>query len=299
MKILLANPNENRAEWLALRAGKIGASQAAQVLGFDEHRSPLQAWMQIKGKDEQPDTEAMWAGRTFEKACAEAWAERERKMVHPTPGLLQHERLTWLIGTPDFLFNGFDKPGVGVLECKWLNQFAEGDWLGQPPLKYLVQLNLYLELTGLDEGALAAVFGGQKLHSVRVVKDEILIQNVLEALEEWHEKYIVGDTPPNPRGEDVSAWIKLNPRDSGEIIQLDDGELPMVEELERVRAEKSNCEKREEELKAWVATRLGTATAGVFSNGLAVTFKAQTTNHKAKKAYTTQTRVLRITRNFR
>lgn len=315
MKILLQDPQANRQEWLALRAGKIGASQAAQVLGFSETRSPLEAWLQIMGKDEQPDSETMWAGRMFEKACAEAWSLREKIIIAPSPGLLEHPHYPWLVGTPDFLYDKLasepstrdalqraaeaalpSDPTRGVLEVKWLNTWAEADWIAQPPLPYVIQLQLYLELAGLDEGTLAVVFGGQRLHSVRLVKDEILIGQMLESLEEWHAKYILGNTPPPPRGEDVSAWIKLNPRDSGEIVALDDGERPLIEELEAVRSAKSAAEKRENELKAILAARCGDASAALCSDGYGITFRAQDVNHRAKEAYTSTSRVMRVTR---
>lgn len=300
MKILLANAEAGSPEWQAIRRERraVGCSQLAQCLGLDPHRSPLEAFMDISGLTPKRDTESMWAGRTFERACAEVWAERNGRELLSSPGLLEHERLPWLLGTPDFLYRT-KSGGLGVLETKWLNEFAESGFEGgQPPLSYYSQVQGYLSLADeFEESTLVAMFGGQRLRAYPLPRDPLYIMEVEESISEWYAKHILAGKPPDPRGEDLALWAKLHPKDTGEIVQLDDGERHLVQELEQVRAMKSAAEKRETTLKAILAARVGDASAALCRDGYGITYKSHDEEHQAKPAQTLTKRVMRITKN--
>lgn len=288
MKVLLENPNENRDEWTRIRKERrmLGASTAADVLGLS-NRSPLEAWMSVTGRNEaMQDNQRLQGGRFLEEGIARWWAFDSGATLLPSPGMVEHPRMPFMACTPDFLYLEKNKGG---LEVKNRDRAAIDDWSAGPPLKEMTQLQLYLEACELEEGEFAVCFGGNKLHRYKVVRDEVYLDAVCERLTEWYERHIVKDVaPPMTTGNDEErrAFLRLYPKDSGEIKAIEDPELiQLVHDWRERDAVAKAAEKEAKAMKATLMSYADTASYLALPDGTGISFKAHEVHHEAKDAW--------------
>ncbi len=51
---LVSTKNLSRAEWLSVRGGGIGSSDAAVAVGISPYKSPLELWLEKTGRQAAP-----------------------------------------------------------------------------------------------------------------------------------------------------------------------------------------------------------------------------------------------------
>lgn len=293
MKVLLSNPEAERARWLEMRKGKISASVAAAVLGEDPNLTPLGAWLRITGREEpMKDNSRLKAGRRFERPTAEWWAEEREAELMPSPGLIAHEKHDWLVGTPDFMYRAGGQDGV--LEVKNYSDWAKDEWLSGVPLPQMTQLQLYLEMCGLERGEFAVCFGQGELIPFTVIRDDNYVGTAIEALEAWKHLHLDRDDPPPAVGRtgEVRALARLHPSENGERVVFDDSVAAAAVAMEQARRDRLEAEKTEEQLKAIVVQAIGDASFGVMPDGTGYHWQYQEVNYPPQPARTVQKRVL-------
>lgn len=233
------------------------------------------------------------AGRYLEDGIARWWADDQQAKLIETPGLLIDPDRPWLIGTPDF---GAIRNGQTiVLEVKNVDRQFKDRWLTGAPNDYLVQIQLYMHLWGLDQGEFAVCFGGNELVPRVETKNEVLLDEVLSALEEWHERHIVGDTPPpmEPTEESMRAWRKLHPKDNGRTIVLPPSFDEAAAGLAELELEAKRIDSQISAIKASVMEAIGDNTFGMLGDGSGWSFKTSTIHEKPREARTREQRTLR------
>jgi len=135
-------PITSREDWLALRAGNIGASEISALFGANQFKTHLQLWAEKSGQipAEGPSSQIMERGLIFEPAVAKAVS-----VLRPDWKLTQNTEYfasaQWRLGaTPDYLAYCPKRGSVGVLQTKFiaLPQYEE-KWQDGPPLGYVLQ----------------------------------------------------------------------------------------------------------------------------------------------------------------
>ena len=223
-------------EWHAFRRQRITASQdVPAILGLGPtagcFTSPLAVYTRLKeaaewdGLDhELADTEdaahLQWGNRT-EKMNAEWYEEDSGLSVLLHPGTCQHDQYKWLGGTPDGLItenglavaDGIVPREAGLLEMKaptigGRKKYAAMEE-GEAPLAGQVQLQLGMEMLGLDWGVLSAIVQPKRLQ-IDVLRDQRLIDATVEALCRWYDNHILQDLgPPEPTALDIDRKALL------------------------------------------------------------------------------------------
>lgn len=167
----------SKALWLAARTNSIGASEAAAVLGCSEWEKPDDVLAQKVNGQTKQETPPMRAGRIFETAIAEYWAEGigARLLVAQTWSLYRHPRLPFVHASPDrFALLSGERVTV---QCKRVNPKKMEKWLKAVPIEYAVQVQH--EQFVLNEepehrvkrGYIAADFGGADVLSFEIAPD--------------------------------------------------------------------------------------------------------------------------------
>jgi predicted phage-related endonuclease len=159
----------------------------------------------------------------------------------------------------------------------------------------MTQLQLYLELMGLDQGSFAVCFGSSELLPFNIVRDPSYTGAVIEALAAWKRAYIDTDSPPPAEGcfpGDVKLYTKLHPNENGERIILDDEGVTAAAQLETTRNKRIALEKEEAGLKTILLGKIGDASYAVMPDGSGYHWQCQTINHAQKDAWTEERRVL-------
>lgn len=209
---LLASPGVSEDEWHGLRAGGIGGSDVAAILGMDRWRSPLHVWQAKMGRPDQGDSEAAKWGRRLEGVIADAFAEESGLTILPEVGTLAHKDEPRMRANIDRLVLA-DPPGTAPmplpvaradnaapLECKNRSERRASEWNDDVPDQPALQAHWYLAVTGYSHAWVAALLGGNRLRYYRLQRDQELIDHLVEHCMRWWDEHVATGNPPRPDG---------------------------------------------------------------------------------------------------
>jgi putative phage-type endonuclease len=173
---------QNTPEWKELRKTKIGASDAAPILGISPYKTAYRLWQEKLGLvQENFPNYAMQRGVQLE--------EEARLQLESITGLFFlpvvrfHDSIEWMIASLD----GIDAEGKFIAEIKCPNRkdhiMAQE---GKIPDKYYPQLQHQLEVCQLDVNYYFS-FDGKEGALVKVFRDDVFIQKMLQRENEFWE----------------------------------------------------------------------------------------------------------------
>ena len=272
----------NREEWLTVRKGGIGSSDAGAAVGLNPYQSPLELWMIKTGRDgglpkvdANDETSPMYWGTLLEPIVAAHYTKRSGNRVRRINAVLQHpdRDKAWMLANIDREVVGAGD--VQILECKTAGEFGARLWRDGVPEYVVCQVQHQLAVTGKAAADVCVLICGQEIRIYRIERDEALIARLIE-LERQFWRYVEMDVPPPADGSD-SADIALRclyPHDSGNTLDLtQDRDLSATfADLVAVRDEIAHREKIEAELRQKIQQRMADASRAVFETG-AVSFK--------------------------
>jgi putative phage-type endonuclease len=168
-----------REDWLDLRRGSIGGSDAAAIVGLNEFSSPYTVWADKMGLlPDKEDSEAMRQGRDLEQYVAERFEEATGKRV-------KRSNYTWYNTDYPFAHATVDRVVIGEdagLECKTTSilnphRFADGDY----PANYYVQCQHYMAVTGKSRWYLAVLVLNKGFYWYCIERDQQEIDALMAA----------------------------------------------------------------------------------------------------------------------
>jgi putative phage-type endonuclease len=217
---------QTQVEWLRARKSGIGASEMAAVMGEDEFTTPLQVYAgKISAEVEvQAPSEAAEIGNILEGLVARMYCERSRRRVETEQKwtLRRHPQHRFLIASLDAtVIDKSDGRGPGVLECKTSAGESWGVWRDGVPLRYEVQLQHQLAVTGRRWGAVAVFFTDKRQFKFYEYdrNDDFIGVLVARGAEFW--KHVEERRPPREDYRDVAALQALYKLKEGEVVDLD------------------------------------------------------------------------------
>lgn len=248
------------AEVVALRPFTIGGSEAAAACGVDPYCSPVMLWARKTGRvPAPPESEAMLWGKLLEPVILDVLRNAHGLTVWTGESFADDER-PWLVGHPDAFASREGEP-VHVVDAKTTGAWNGHAWDNDAaPIAYVVQVQTYMHLTGLDHALLACLVGGQRLHLRTVARDQEALNLILACLERFRD-LVVSDTPPAPQGadSDSEALRAMYPGEQGATVTLDgDGMRWLAEYHVRDRAFQ-NVKRQRDEAKQALQMAMGDA----------------------------------------
>lgn len=277
---LVKTQDLDRDQWLNVRKGGIGSSDAAAAVGLNPYKSQLQLWMEKTGRDEllpkvDPNDESspMYWGTLLEPIVAAHYTKRTSHRVRRINAVLQHPNKPWMLANIDREVIG--APDVQILECKTAGINGSRLWKEGVPEYIQLQVMHQLAVTGKQAADVAVLLGGQELQVHRIHRDDTMIEQLM-VLEAQFWSWVEQDTEPPADGTDSAdqALRCLYPRDSGVTIDLsDDLEMSAVfSDLMAVRQVLENQARLEAQLKQRIQQRMADASLALFEQGT-VTWK--------------------------
>ena len=190
-------------EWLRLRKGGIGGSDAGAVCGLNPYRSPMAVyWEKTTDTLDLSDNEAMRQGRDLENYVAQRFTEETGKKVRRSNKMYWSETHPFMYADVDRLLVRED----AGLECKTVSAYNAGKWEnGAIPMHYLMQCIHYMVVTGKRTWYIAAVILGQGFVYSRIDWDEEMADQLI-ALEDLDE------------ADARTGWICIMQRCAGRIF---------------------------------------------------------------------------------
>lgn len=274
---LVSTKELSRDEWLDVRKGGIGSSDAGAAVGLNPYQSQLELWMIKTGRDANlpkidpnDETSPMYWGTLLESIVAAHYTKRTSNRVRRINAVLQHPDAdkAWMLANIDREVIGANN--VQILECKTAGEFGSRLWRDGVPEYVVCQVQHQLAVTGKAAADVCVLICGQEIRVHRIERNDVLIARLIE-LERQFWQYVETDTPPPADGSE-SADIALRclyPQDSGNSIDLvhDRDMSSAFADLVAVREEIVNREKLEAELKQKIQQRMGDASRAVFETG--------------------------------
>jgi putative phage-type endonuclease len=267
----------SRDEWLTVRKGGIGSSDAAAAVGLNPYQSQLELWLIKTGRDTdlpKPDpndeSSPMYWGTLLEPIVAAHYTRRTGNRVRRINAVLQHPDAdkTWMLANIDREVIG--AKDVQILECKTAGEFGSRLWRDGVPEYVVCQVQHQLAVTGKAAADVCVLVCGQEIRIHRIERDDALIARLIE-LERQFWRYVETDTPPPADGSESAdrALRCLYPQDSGNAINFshDRDMSSSFADLVTIRDEIAAREKVEAELKQRIQQHMGDASKAEFETG--------------------------------
>lgn len=156
----------DRSQWLEVRRGGIGSSDAAAAVGLCPYKSPLELWMEKTGRtpaETAPpgmDDPRYW-GTLLEPYVAVAYSQKTDRKVRRCNAVLQHPTFPFMLANIDREVVG--DPDVRILECKTAGEFGSRLWKDGVPEYIQLQVQHQLAVTGHAAADVAVLLCGQAL----------------------------------------------------------------------------------------------------------------------------------------
>ena len=274
---LVSTTNLDREQWLTVRKGGIGSSDAAAAVGLNPYKSQLALWLEKTGRDAampqvdaNDDSTPVFWGTILEPIVATQYTKRTGLKVRKVNAVLQHSDpdLRWMMANLDREVVGSAE--VQILECKTAGINGARLWKDGVPEYVQLQVMHQLAVTGKQAADVAVLIGGQDLEIHRIERDEKMIANLIE-LERRFWQYVVDDTPPPADGSDSAdqALRCLYPQDNGRTLDLSGNPALSVAyvELKALKQTISKQQQREAELKQLLQQAMGDVSRATFAGG--------------------------------
>jgi putative phage-type endonuclease len=272
---LVKTQDLSREQWLDIRKGGIGSSDAAAAVGLHPYKSPLQLWMEKTGRDAllpkvDPDdaSSPMYWGTLLEPIVAAHYTRRTGLRVRRINAVLQHPGHPWMRANIDREVVG--APDVQLLECKTAGYHGARLWEDGVPEYVQLQVMHQLAITGKPAADVAVLVCGQELRIHRIERDETMIAQLI-ALERRFWRFVETDTAPPADGSESAdlALRALWPRDNGEVLDCtSDMEMSSAfSDLLALRQILADAVAREAQVKQRIQQRMGEATTARFDAG--------------------------------
>lgn len=264
----------------ARRMNKLGASDAAAVLGLNEFQSPYDIWAQKKGI--VPPFEGNTAtkiGNAVESGIVSLVEEETGLKFHRNQYRAAKNGI--MAANTDALCLDENIP-LEIKTTARAEEWGEED-LGADgvPMRALVQLYCQMICCEATEGIIAVMLAGFRmdLRIYRIERHEKHCKAIEAELVDWWKTHIEGDTPPE--GTMPETVYRAIDRPQGKAVELDTSLVERWREAEDVA---KAAEREAKTLKDEVIASLGDAEIGSTPIGL-VTFKAQTTRRFDQTAF--------------
>lgn len=262
----------SREEWLHVRKGGIGSSDAAAAVGLCPYKSPLELWMEKTGgtpatEDTPAQDDPRYWGTLLEPYVAAAYTELTGRKVRRINAVLRHPTFPFMLANIDREVVGC--PDVQILECKTAGEFGSRLWKEGVPEYVQLQVQHQLAVTGKQAADVAVLLCGQQLEIHRIVRDEEVIARLV-VLEAAFWEHVEQDRQPHADGSESAgkALRQLYAGNSTTVDFTEDAKLSGVfEDLVLLRNELDVEEQRAEVLKQTLQEAMGDASRALFMGG--------------------------------
>ncbi|NCT87277.1 endonuclease [Stenotrophomonas acidaminiphila] len=267
----------DRQQWLSVRQGGIGSSDAAAAVGLCPYKSQLELWMEKTGRTPTEDAppgmeDPRYWGTLLEPYVAVAYSQQTDRKVRKVNAVLQHPSFPYMLANLDREVVGC--PDVQILECKTAGEWGSKLWRDGVPEHVQLQVQHQLAVTNQQAADVAVLLCGQRLEIHRIERDEEVIARLM-VLEARFWQYVTTDTEPPADGSESAgkALRQLYPGGGNTLDFCEDRDLSdTFAELVALKDELDVRGKHAEQLKQTLQQAMGDAARAVFATG-EVSFK--------------------------
>lgn len=214
---------EEKESYAASRAGGIGGTDCAAILGLSPYRRPIDIYAGKVNPEGQPelDKECLTWGTLLEPVVRQRYAAKfSVNVIEPAfignyfpksrpwnDSTLVIGSEDWMLGAPDGWLPGHD----AGLEVK-CSARRSGEWgdegSDEVPAHYLVQVAWYMAVTNANSWNFAVLFSGNTLQQFHVKRDAQLERDMIEAARSfWFDNVVKQVEPPIDESESYGRYL--------------------------------------------------------------------------------------------
>ncbi|ASU83539.1 hypothetical protein CDO52_12745 [Nocardiopsis gilva YIM 90087] len=210
--------------WHAARAGRLGGSDMAAVLGRSPWVSHYRLWHLKQGLvQDLPTTEAQARGHYLEPAIASWFADRHPEFEVVEAGTFTNVERDYQLANPDRLLLQ-DGRVRAVLELK--SDAGDGEGWGREgtdevPLYYRTQIQWYLDCLGLDTAHVAMIGRGLEFREYQVAYDPADATLLRQHAEQFLDSMLFGEVPDKDTTDSTYLTVRqLHPSIEDREVEL-------------------------------------------------------------------------------
>lgn len=291
----------NDREWLAARGTFIGASESATILGVGyKMSSPAGIWESkvFKTFAEPPAPELkLRIGKAKEPLLRELFTESTGRPCVPPAAMAYRHRDYPFIGCSLDGESVCDSGEVAPVELKNVGAHNRKEWESpEAPLKYAVQVQHQLLVTGASVGYLFGLVGDEETYVFPVYPDQEFHAQLIARLEAFWQSVESKTMPPLDESEATGRMLaKLYPQDTGAMVSLPAESIEWADEREAAKLVAKESEAKITAAENKIKAALGEATWGLVPDGRRFSWKSQ--DVKAFQVAARTQRVLRLSKS--
>lgn len=267
--ITFANINDlTEKEWHEKRRCGVGGSDAAAACNISRWKSSYELWLEKTGQLEPKELgeAALW-GKLLEPIILEQFSQRTGLKVEKVNEILQHRSYHFMLANLDgIVIDPIN--GKGVFEAKTTSSFSAKEWdNNEIPDEYVLQVQHYLAVTGLQFAVIAVLIGGNKLEWRFLKRDDELITLLIKLEEKfWHSVETM--TPPPITALSLTSDIlkRLYPHGKPEQKKLPEEALNLITQYESAQADKYEAMQQENTAANQLKAMLGEHEVGIIGD---------------------------------
>lgn len=227
---VIANKAQIRhQEWLSIRQGYIGGSDAAGCVGLSPWASPFSVWLSKSKKEDDAEDDSkqalkMWYGNAAEEIVAKRFVMETGKKVRRNNAMMVSTKYPWMLADIDRELVDED----AILEIKTTSAWNRDQWAdGMIPIHYEIQCHHYMAVTGAKKCYIAVMLGAGDGFEIREIeRDEDTIHALVEEEKKFWRLVETGEMPsPDGTAACTEAINRLFPGRAdggGDPIELDE-----------------------------------------------------------------------------
>ena len=261
--------NISRADWLNLRRGGIGGSDAGAIMGLNKYATPLSVYLAKKGAAEDSGNSATEWGNILEEPVRQKTREELGGRIETVEGMFTSTAHPFMNANLDGLIY-FDKEtqiGGGVArglcghEIK-TSRTGDGFTDVEIPDSYYAQVQHYMAVTGIKTFILTVFIFNQYAGRHYVIpRNEYFIARLIDAEKTFWERNVLADAMPAPTGnENETELLKNLPM--AETITLDEESEAILEEKAQLDAEIKTLQEQSDILKEKILIKMAENPSG-------------------------------------
>jgi predicted phage-related endonuclease len=256
-------PEYGSPAWVADRANYVGASDVPLMLGVSEYGGPLDLYRIKKGLEVIEPTDAMARGHIYEEAICRDFLLNFPQFTLEKAETRAHPKGDFLRATPDGIIVDSAGRRFGIeaklVTPRFIDKYGESG-TDHAPLDKVAQGQTQCEVFDLPAVYIVVNFGFE-LRWYFIERDHHVGERIVDEAHDFMFNHVKLGIPPEPTvGQDTYQAITRTYRQRDEqVLEADEATLTLIEEFADVKATKKAAEEREEQLKAELAVRIGSA----------------------------------------
>ena len=275
-----------REEWLLGRRLSVGASETPTLFGVGyANQSPISIY-ESKLSNSMPEAldaklaKRLRIGKQMEPVLRDIFYDETGMVVFDAGefAIYRHPDYPFLSASLDGLCYNPELDSWCVVELKNVHHFNRDEWDDEenPPLKYAVQVQQQLAVTGLPCGYLLGLIGGQEPIVMTIQRNDVFIEESLIPTAQRFWQCVESRTLPDVDASEATkkALQRLFP-EGGEEILLPEDALIWDTELQAIKSDLKTMTERKDLLENKLKACLGTASIGLIPAGGSYTYKTQ------------------------